>query len=514
MSARLRFASIGPVATALLAASCLLVAPSHEAKACGGGVFSPPTETETTKVTGHRVAISISTTQTVLWDQVRYTGDPKDFAWVMPVKTGASLEVASAAWIDILDAGTATVVFSPELFCDDGSSSESSGGCCGTALGDRSGGGLGNGTNEQEPGVTVLDQKTVGPYESVTLSSSTPGAIGKWLTDNGYSIPAAVQPILDEYTSQGFDFIAARLKPGAGLDQMKPLRVVTKGALTTFPMRMLGAGAGDTVGIQLFVITEGQMRVKGFPGVTIDPESVTWDFTTHRSDYAELRDAALAAGDGRSFLTSFAEQQALLGPVGPSGITLSDESVRHTMIEAYFEQGRLLGDTGDLCSTETALALRDSGNKVVDLCPTEGEPCADPGMGEIDARTFACGALDDLAVALTGLHPGSIWVERLEANLPKAALSQDLTLEPVAAPKAISNELVAGKTKDAPCESGAGALLLPPVTSPPRPPSTPGNAGRTALLTLLGALGLGLARRGVKRRPTLATGRGRGPVFG
>ena len=57
----------------------------------------------------------------------------------------------------------------------------------------------------------------------------------------------------------------------AGLAEMKPLRVVTPGALTTFPMRMLAAGAGAKVGIQLFVITEGAIRVKGFPGATIDP---------------------------------------------------------------------------------------------------------------------------------------------------------------------------------------------------------------------------------------------------
>lgn len=493
MRARLRFAP------ALAVASSLLFAPSPEAQACGGGMFAAPTEMETTMVTGHRVALSISTTQTVLWDQVRYTGDPKDFAWVMPVKSGARLETASAAWIDVLDVGTTTVVSSPEVICDTGGGSDSSGGCCGSALGAKGGDGNLGGDGERDPNVTVLNSSTVGPYDTVTLKSDVPGAINKWLTDNGYAIPAAVQPILDDYTAQGFDFIAARLKPGAGLAEMKPLRVVSPGALTTFPMRMLAAGAGAKVGIQLFVITEGAMSVKGFPGATIDPAALTWDFSTHSSNYADLRAQALAAGEGRTWLSSFAVKQALFQFVEPNGVTVSDKSIKSTLAEAYFAQGRIAGDTSDLCGLDAALASADSSKKVVDLCPADGSPCAAPGAGEIDARDYACGDLDDLAVAMTGLHPGSVWLQRLEANLPKEALVQDLTLEPIASPVTIPHTLVAGKANGSPCGTSTAAVLVDPSTlTRPRPPST---RGRNALLAMVGALGLALARRTRKRRP-------------
>ncbi len=503
MTTRLRFAP------ALAAASLLLVSPSHEAKACGGGMFSPPAEMETTKVTGHRVAIAISTTQTVLWDQVQYAGDPEDFAWVMPVMSGARLETASAAWIDVLDAGTATVVSSPEVFCDEGGSgSESSGGCCGTALRD-GGGSLGGGDSERDPNVTVLSSGSVGPYDTVTLKSDVPGAINKWLTDNGYAIPAAMQPILDDYTSKGFDFIAARLKPGAGLDQMKPLRVVTPGALTTFPMRMLAAGASANVGIQLFVLTEGRMNVKGFPGRTIDPAKVTWDFKTHSSDYADVRAATLAEGEGRTWLSSYARKQGLFLTAEPNGITLSDKSLKATIAEAYFAQGKLLGDTSDLCGfgTDFTDGMRDE--KVVDVCPPDGSPCGTPDVGEMDSRVFSCGKLDDLEVAMTGMHPISLWLNRFEANLPVAALSQDLTLEPVAVQTPISNSIVAGESDGSPCTEGAALLLGPSTTTRARPPS---SRDRNALLVAMGALGLALARRTLKRRPVTAGARS--PAFG
>ncbi|MFS8071227.1 MAG: DUF2330 domain-containing protein, partial [Byssovorax sp.] len=242
-----------------LATLALTLAPPS-ARACGGGMFTLAAETETTTLSGHRVAISISTDQTVLWDQIQYQGDPKDFAWVMPVKAGATIGVGSDAWLEALDAATAAVVGSPGLDCFT-PQRESSGGCSGAT--DRGATLNGGDQQEREPAVVVTHSATVGPYETVTLSSSTPGALGQWLDMHGYAIPADVKPILDDYAAQGFDFIAARLTPGQGVAQIKPLRVVTKGALTTFPMRMLAAGAKTNVALSLFVVTEGRSSIKG-----------------------------------------------------------------------------------------------------------------------------------------------------------------------------------------------------------------------------------------------------------
>jgi len=89
------------------------LAPS-DARACGG-CFHPEDQPETTVVTGHRMAFSISTTQTVLWDQIQYAGNPKDFAWVLPGKPGARIEVANDAWFEALDAATTTRVVAPQL---------------------------------------------------------------------------------------------------------------------------------------------------------------------------------------------------------------------------------------------------------------------------------------------------------------------------------------------------------------------------------------------------------------
>ena len=87
-----------------------------DAHACGG-CFHQESDPQATVVTGHRMALSISPTQTVLWDQVRYAGSPSEFAWVLPIKPGARLEIGHNAWFEALEAATTTRVLAPRINC-------------------------------------------------------------------------------------------------------------------------------------------------------------------------------------------------------------------------------------------------------------------------------------------------------------------------------------------------------------------------------------------------------------
>jgi hypothetical protein len=117
------------------AALALALLPSRRADACGG-CFHPEEQTpeQTSVVTSHRMALSISSTQTVLWDQVQYAGSPAEFAWVLPVKPGAWLELASDAWFEALDASTQTRVSPPQLACPVPEAPEGRMGCGGPGM--------------------------------------------------------------------------------------------------------------------------------------------------------------------------------------------------------------------------------------------------------------------------------------------------------------------------------------------------------------------------------------------
>src|SRR3970040_1473761 len=99
------------IAVILVAAATTLSARPRSARACGG-CFSPP---ETiTSVDSHRMVIALSAGKTILWDQIRYTGDPQDFVWVLPVPSDqATLGIADSAFFEDLEAGTAPQIQGP-----------------------------------------------------------------------------------------------------------------------------------------------------------------------------------------------------------------------------------------------------------------------------------------------------------------------------------------------------------------------------------------------------------------
>src|SRR6185436_11777265 len=96
-----------------------LLTPAREASACGGCFVQ---QQDSTVVTGHRMVLSVSPAQSVLWDQIKYSGDPTEFAWVLPVRAGAGIETSTDAWFETLDAATTTTVLSPQVNCGGGGS--------------------------------------------------------------------------------------------------------------------------------------------------------------------------------------------------------------------------------------------------------------------------------------------------------------------------------------------------------------------------------------------------------
>src|SRR6185437_14087256 len=106
----------GPFVASLVALASA-AAVSGDAHACGGCFPPAQEESQSTVVTGHRMAFAVSTTQTVLWDQIQYQGSPKEFAWVLPIHGPAVLELASDAWFETLDASTTAQVLSPPYTC-------------------------------------------------------------------------------------------------------------------------------------------------------------------------------------------------------------------------------------------------------------------------------------------------------------------------------------------------------------------------------------------------------------
>jgi hypothetical protein len=295
-----RTLAAGVCALAVGAVLAVPLACPTRARACGG-CFAPPATETVTVVVGHRMAVSLSATETTLWDQIQYAGDPEDFVWVLPIAGEVLIELADNAFFEALSQATQITLTSPpppQTFCPDP---------CGV------GGGALDGAPGADGGggsVTVYGEAIVGPYETVTVGSKDPTALVTWLQDNGYSVPDTILPTIAHYVDQGLNFAVLRLAPNAGVTQMQPVRVTTPGAMPVFPLRMVAAGVTADVSLELYIIAEGRYGAANFEVRAIGTGQLEFDWSTRRFNYEEVFEQTLRTPHRRAWIVEYAQPGA------------------------------------------------------------------------------------------------------------------------------------------------------------------------------------------------------------
>jgi hypothetical protein len=141
---------------------------------------------------------------------------------------------------------------------------------------------------------------------------------------------------------------------------------------------------------------------------------------------------------------------------------------------------------------------RDAGASTSDAAfPSAGiTPCPSASAGKLAASALVCNNFSDVAAALIGMHPSDVWITRLEANLPHAALAADLKIGPAKDQKAVSSAHQAVRHVNAPCD----LLSNHPNTEVTASNVSPNARTQQAGVGAFTALGLLVARRAARRR--------------
>jgi hypothetical protein len=306
----------------LCLAVATLAAPAP-ARACGG-CFHVPNPTGTpTSVNAHRMVIVVAPGQTILWDQIVYEGDPGDFVWVLPVAPGTRVELSDNTFFEALTQTTQITMRAPappRLFCGDP---------C-PRLGLFGGGGAAAVDAGVFGGVRVEHQGVVGPYETATITSEDPNALLAWMNEHGYLVDDAMLPTIAHYASMGLSFAILRLQANASVDRMQPVRVAMAGTSPTLPLRMVAAGAGTDLDLELFVLAESRMEVSTYGNAEVDRAAIAYDWATGTFDYDQRFEDALFAGEGPG--TNWVTEYAM--PLGSLSwlerTTYDDDGTMHT----------------------------------------------------------------------------------------------------------------------------------------------------------------------------------------
>jgi Uncharacterized protein conserved in bacteria (DUF2330) len=421
-----------------LTASALAVFAERDAAACGG-CFHPPTQTAS-DITDERMLLATSTTQSTLYDQIQYSGSPTSFAWVLPIHGTVDVGLSADVLFDSIDVLTATQIVAPVANCPPppncGGQGSSSGGNFALA-----------GGAADAPAVTVTKAENVGPYATVQLHSTDSSALDNWLAANGFNVPADVVPVINEYVAEGFDFLAMKLLPNQGVQSMRPVRVTTQGASLSLPLRMAAVGTGTTVGITIWVVSDGRYEPQNFPFFHIDDSALVWDFSTSLSNYTTLRQ----------------QNEATLGGKGweiESSLTLNQQTITSVILSG----GQYYGGGGGGFGGGPVVGPADATQDYLPVGSADAGADSGPYQSAEDVRTA------DIAALFAGLSGSNVRVTRMRSDISHAAMTKDFVLQASSDQSEVSNIRNVTKSVNLVCpvypdcsSGGGGGSLNQPV---------------------------------------------------
>jgi hypothetical protein len=445
----------------LLPALALAATHVRDASACGG-CFHPPTQVAT-DITDERMLLAVSPTQSTLYDQIRYSGNPTSFAWVLPIHGTVDVGLSADVLFDSIDVLTATRIVPPESNCAPPQQ-------CGSLFGSKSvpqASGFDLGAAGPPP-VVVTKQENVGPYDTVQLHSTDAGALEKWLAQNGFVIPPDVQPVINAYVGEGFDFLAMKLLPGQNVQAMRPVRVTTQGASLSLPMRMASVGTGVTVGITIWVVADGRFEPQNYPSFRIDEKALVWDWSTSLSNYTTLR----------------AQHEASLSGAGweiESSLALNEQTIINLVLSGGQNNG------GGLSSVAPSEAAQD-------YLPA-GDPDAGADAGAYQSAEDVRAA--DLATLFAGIAGPTVRVSRMRGDIAHAAMTKDLVLQASADQTELSNVRTVTNSVNLHCPQGPSCFLG--CAASPTSPLSRGSLA-ASIAAGFGLLGVAAARARQWRR--------------
>ena len=267
----------------------------REAKACGGFFCSRVPVDQS----GERIIFTVDGGRVEAHVQIQYVGEAQDFAWIVPVHGVPTLSVGAPAFFSYL-----AQVTQPQFRLTwEGSCLFQRTAFGGTVAKDDS-----VPAASGSPGVEVLQQSQVGPYDSVILSATDATALKTWLTSNGYDISATADSAIDPYVGQGYNFVALKLQKDRSVGELRPIVLAFEGTRPCVPIRLTAVAAQPNMPIIAYVFASARAVPVNYRHVLINETRIDW--LSGGSNYTQVASRAVDEAGGQAFLTELAGSTA------------------------------------------------------------------------------------------------------------------------------------------------------------------------------------------------------------
>ena len=306
----MRVRKIGVALGSVMSFAALLI-DTPAAQACG--CLSPPAVSEGEYAVNQRaeqIIFEVEPGWVTAHVLIKYAGDPTKFAWIVPVPEVPELAISPLTAFGLLDRSTTPIItVARENMCPISEyrcefPSVSSCGDNGFAGDDSPSGVADAGFSSDAPGggtppVTVIDEKIVGDYQTVTFRASEAAAATQWLRDNGFVVNNTTSIYMESYVQANMVFVAAKLVPGAGASSIKPLRMRYRAPYPQVPLVLTAVAAAPHLTVTSFIYSNKPFKPQGHPIVQISPDRIAQD-SSGRTNYPMVlaRTVDEAGGDG------------------------------------------------------------------------------------------------------------------------------------------------------------------------------------------------------------------------
>ncbi len=252
-----------------------------------------------------RIIFTVNDDDTITaYVQINYTGNAPDFSWVVPVPSVPDVDVAEIESFDELSTLTAPVFFAPEMPT-----------CAVEMLQGRA---VQSAEVMEDGGVEVLASGAVGPYNYDVITSPDPNEMISWLRDNNYRITPPMEPLVAVYNDEGMVFLAMKLQPDQGAQDIQPVVMTYESTQPMIPIRLTAVAANPNMTVLTWIFADGQTIPTNYAYPAINTAAIRSQFSSFDgTNYLQLVDQTVDLYQGRAFITEYAQPASQLLELAP-----------------------------------------------------------------------------------------------------------------------------------------------------------------------------------------------------
>jgi len=268
---------------------------SPAAEACGGFFCS---QSQPVIQNAERIAFSVDGDEIETHVQIFYEGPSDQFAWIVPVPTNPDTFLSTDVLFNQLAIQTGPTFQLNQI--DEGN--------C------REGGMVLKGSMEMDDamspsatdgGVSVVDLKQVGPYDTAVLQANNADELMVWLEDNGYDLPDDIASLLAPYISQDAYFLALKLAKNKDTGDIAPIGFRYTAEKAMIPIQLTSVAAAPDMRLETYVFAQHRAVPESYLHVQINEAAVNW--WNGGQNYSNVITKAANEAGGHAFATDFAD---------------------------------------------------------------------------------------------------------------------------------------------------------------------------------------------------------------